>query len=176
MDGNSKAVLAVLLTGLICLIVWLMFRHLKEWRRQKQVVSDERNRLLGQPIPPDVDRDIVRALSGDFDGEELSPFTYLGYRVGKTHGLRQDARRKRLKICFAMEMPNVVSVKYRRWGGPVTYHRYACMFNFLRMLANQRRGRPNYEFAVADWDSDLKWLENEFGGLARELRKFGFRR
>lgn len=176
MPSNSSPLFILLIVGLICLLVWLFARQLKEWRRQKRVVDDQRARMIDQPVPPDIGRDIARARSGDFGGEELSPLTYLGYRVGKTNGLRPDARRKRLKVCFTIELPNLLPAKYRRWGRPATYQRYASIFNHLVMLANQRRGRSNYEFAVSDWEADAKWMEAEFDQLARELKRFGFRR
>jgi hypothetical protein len=161
MKNDSTPVFFVLLVGLACVLVWLVARRVMEWRRRKQIVDDQRTRMMGQPVPPDIQRDTVRAKSGDFEGEELSPLSYLGYRVGKTNGLRPDARRKRLKICFAIEMPSLLPSKYRRWGRPV---------------ANQRRGRPNYEFAVSDWEADAKWMESEFGQMVRDLKRYGFRR
>jgi hypothetical protein len=42
------------------------------------------------------------------------------------------------------------------------------------MLANARRQRANYEYAVADWESDEKWLRSEFNSLADRLRQHGF--
>jgi hypothetical protein len=176
MKNDSTPVFFVLLVGLACVLVWLVARRVMEWRRRKQIVDDQRTRMMGQPVPPDIQRDTVRAKSGDFEGEELSPLSYLGYRVGKTNGLRPDARRKRLKICFAIEMPSLLPSKYRRWGRPVTYQRYASIFNHLLMLANQRRGRPNYEFAVSDWEADAKWMESEFGQMVRDLKRYGFKR
>lgn len=176
MQRDGAPLFILLLVGLICLLVWFSARHLKEWRRQKQAVGDERARLIGRPVPPDIERDIANAKSGGFGGEELSPLTYLGYRVGKTNGLRPDARRKRLRVCFTIEMPSLLPAKYRRWGRPATYQRYASIFNHLLMLANQRRGRFNYEYAVSDWEADAEWMQSEFDQLARELKKFGFRR
>lgn len=176
MRSDTAPPLVLLLIGLICVLVWFFARQLKELRRQKRVVDDERARMIGQPVPADIGRDIAAALSGDFGGEELSPLTYLGYRVGKTNGLRPNARLNRLRVCFTFEMPDLLPAKYHRWGRPATYQRYASIFNHLVMLANQRRGRSNYEFAVSDWESDAKCLQAEFEQFARELKKFGFRR
>jgi hypothetical protein len=176
MQSDSAPFFVLLLFGLICLLVWFLARHLKEWRRQRQIVGDERASMIGQPVPTDIDHDMARARSGDFGGEELSPLTYLGYRVGKTNGLRPNSRQNRLRVCFTIEMPGALPAKYRRWGRPATYQRYVSIFNHLVMLANQRRGRSNYEFAVSDWESDAKWMQAEFGQLARDLKKFGFRR
>jgi hypothetical protein len=176
MRSDTAPLLVLLLIGLICLLVWFFAQQLKEWRRQKRVVDDERTRMIGQPVPPDIERDIAIARSGDFGGEELSPLTYLGYRVGKTNGLGPSARRRRLKVCFTIELPNLLPAKYRRWGRPATYQRYASIFNHLVMLGNQRRSRSNYEYAVSDWEADAKWMEAEFDQFARELKRFGFRR
>ena len=74
-----------------------------------------------------------------------------------------------------MEMPTILPGKYRRWGRPVTYQRYASIFNHLLMLANQRRGRSNYQFAVSDWEADAQWMKVEFEQLAMSLKRYGFR-
>lgn len=176
MPSDTSPILIFLCIAAIGLIAWLFARQLKEWRRQKQIVGDERTRRIDQPVPKDIERDMARARSGDFAGEELSPLAYLGYRVGKTNGLRTDARHSRLKVCFTIEMPSLLPAKYQRWGRPATYQRYASIFNHLLMLANQRRGRSNYEFAVYDWETDAKWMQAEFDQFAQELKKFGFRR
>ena len=158
----------------VILIILCLFGCVK-WLFEKQAVSKERDQILSKPITPDIQSDIVRALSGDFEGEELSPLTYLGYRAGKTKGLREDDRRKRLEICFSMEMPKDVPVKYRNWGRAVTYSRYASIFYHLLMLANQRRGRPDHKFAISDWETDRHWFEKEFGEMASRLKKYRFR-
>lgn len=176
MVSEAVTPLNLLLLVLVCLLVWFFIRQAKEWKRQKQVVSEERAGILGQPVPPDIGRDIQGAAKGGFDSEELSPLSYLGYRVGKINGLSPEARRRRLRVCLSMEMPTILPAKYRRWGRPVTYQRYASLFNHLLMLANQRRGRSNYQFAVADWESDAQWLKGEFEPLAIKLKRFGFQR
>lgn len=176
MQNDDAPFWLLLLIALVCFVAWLLVRHLQEWRRKRQIVGDERTRIMRQPIAADIERDMERARSGDFVGEELSPLAYLGYRVGKTNGLGPKARQNRLRACFSIEMPSLLAAKYQRWGRPATYQRYACIFNHLVMLANQRRGRSNYDFAVADWEADAKWMQIEFDQLARELKKFGFRR
>jgi hypothetical protein len=176
MGSETATPLNLLLLVLVCLLILFFIRQVKEWNRQKQIVSDERAGILGQPIPSDIARDIQLAAKGDFDGEELSPLSYLGYRVGKTNGLSPEARRRRLRVCLSMEMSAILPAKYRRWGRPVTYQRYASIFNHLLMLANQRRGRSSYQFAVADWEADAQWMKAEFEPLAMNLKRFGFRR
>lgn len=176
MMRSEDILVLLLLVGLACLLFWLLARRIIDWLRRRREMSDERAWRMGQPVRHDIRLDIARAHTGDFDGEELTPLSYLGYHAGKTKGLRPDARRERLKVCFETELSDLLPVKYRRWGRPVTYQRYASIFNHLVMLANQRRWRSNYEFAVSDWESDARWMEVEFGQLARDLRKFGFRR
>jgi hypothetical protein len=176
MRSEAATPLNLLLLVLVCLLIWFFIRQAKEWNRQKKIVGEERAGILGQPIPPDIEQDIRWAANGRFDGEELSPLSYLGYRVGKTNGLSPEARRRRLRVCLSMEMPTILPTKYRRWGRPVTYRRHASIFNHLLMLANQRRGRSNYQFAVADWEADAQWMKAEFEPLAMNLKRFGFRR
>jgi hypothetical protein len=169
MESEAATPLNLLLLVLACLLIWFFIRQAKEWNRQKQIISAERDGILGQPIPSDIGRDIQWAAKGGFDGEELSPLSYLGYRVGKTNGLSPKARRRRLRACLSIEMPTILPGKYRRWGRPVTYQRYASIFNHLLMLANQRRGRSNYQFAVADWEADAQWMKAEFEQMAISL-------
>ena len=161
---------------LLCLLICFLIQQAKEWRRQNKIVGEERSKFLGQSIPPDIGRDIQRAVKGEFEGEELSPLSYLGYRVGKTKGLSADARRSRLKVWLSMDIPAILPAKYRRWGRPITYQRYASIYNHLLMLANQRRGRSSHQFAVADWEADVRWLQVEFEQLALSWKRYGFRR
>ena len=176
MGSETATPLNLLLLAFLCVLIWFFIRQAKEWNRQKQIVSEERAGILGQPIPLDIGRDIQWAAKGGIDGEEVSPLSYLGYRVGKTNGLSPEARRRRLRVCLSMEMPTILPGKYRRWGRPVTYQRYASIFNHLLMLANQRRGRSNYQLAVSDWEADAQWMKVEFEQLAMNLKRYGFRR
>jgi hypothetical protein len=177
MTRSEDILVLLLLLALAGLLVWLLARSIADWLRHKREMSDERASRIGRPIPHAIRLDISRAHVGNFDGEELTPLSYLGYHTGRTKGLLADARRQRLKVCFETELSDLLHAKYkRRWGRPVTYQRYASIINHLAMLANQRRWRSNYKFAVSDWDADAEWMKAEFGQLARDLRTYGFRR
>lgn len=138
----------------------------------------ERNRaqkahdtLLERPIPPDIKRDMRAFLDGSFVGEDRSPLAYVGYRVGKTRGLVSRERQRRLDVCFRIEIPTDLDVKYQKWGGPATYQRFRSIEKHLKMLADMRSGRSNLKFAVADWEEDRAWFLGEFRDLAGLLKR-----
>ncbi len=138
-----------------------------ELERQKQ----ERDALIGRPIPPDVRRDMRAFLEGHFFGEDRSPLAFVGYRVGKTRGLLPQERQKRLEVCFRIEIPREVAEKYRNWGDPVTSTRFHSIARHLRMLADMRGGQRNMKFAVADWEADLAWFQGEFNAWGQSPQR-----
>lgn len=180
--------LPILLLILLAMGAWLLWRfwsrretpeqrarRLEEEARARREAEAERVGILGRAIPPDIQRDMREFLrAGYFTGEEQSPLAYVGYKVGKTHGLPPWDRQRRLTACFQTEIPRQLAAQYQAWGRPATYLRFASMCQHLRMLANTRRQRVNYEYAVADWEADEKWFRAEFHIMADRLRKNGF--
>ena len=151
-------------------------RRIEEEARRKHEVEADRNELLGRPIPPEIARQMREFLhSGAFAGQDASPLTYVGYRVGRTNGLPEWDRRRRLKACFMMQIPPQLLGAYQGWGEPVTSLRYDSICRHLLMLVAMRRDRESYRFAVADWEADERWFRNEFATLARRLHQYGFR-
>lgn len=175
---------------ILAVVAWLIWRYwskretpearasrLEEEARARREAEQERDGVLRRPIAPDVRRDMKEFLSaGNFSGEEYSPLAYVGYKVGKTHGLAEWDRQRRLKVCLQTEVPPALAAKYDGWGRPATYQRFASICQHLRMLADMRRRRTNYEQAVADWEADEKWFRAEFDAMANRLRKNGFHR
>jgi hypothetical protein len=155
----------------------------KEDALRKQAESDareqaERDRtqkeydaLVQRPIPPDIKQDIRAFLDGSFVGEDRSPLAYVGYRVGKTRGLNNRERQRRLDVCFRIGIPPDLDPKYRGWGAPATYRRFQSIEKHLKMLANLRSGRCNQRFAVADWEADRAWFQGEYRELAGLLQR-----
>lgn len=140
----------------------------------RRLVDDERASIRAMPIAGDIQRAMREFLSNNqFFGEDHSPLTYVGYRVGKTNGLPVQERRRRLRACFQIEIPPQLAAKYQAWGAPVTYQRFTSMCQHITMLADMRRERPNYEVAVSDWEADEAWLKTEYGSVAERLRRLG---
>lgn len=148
----------------------------RAFREEKERVGRERSDLLDKPVPPDVQRSMRAFLSGEFFGEDRSPLAYVGYRVGKTNGLAPWDRQRRLEICFRMDIPSDMPSKYKNWGSPASLRRFEAIAKHLRMLADMRRSRANQRFAVADWDADEEWFQEEFNSMARRFGQYGFAR
>lgn len=150
--------------------------RIEEEARQKREVEVNRSGIIGIPIPRDIGRamrDYLRA--GTFHGEEHSPLAYVGYRVGRTQGLPLWDRKRRLKICFGVVIPERLGAKYQAWGRPATAQRFNSIRDHLRMLANLRRHRANFEYAVAEWEADEEWFRSEYSDLAVQLQRHGYR-
>ena len=170
------------------LVAWLLFvviaawlllnaiEALKERSRQVRLIKEERDDLIGSLTPSRIQYVIDSFYWKIFGGDGPSPLDYIGYHVGKTKGLREGDRQNCLRYCFVMEIPKTLQSKYQNWGRPATYLRYAKILGHLKMLADQRRFRTSYEIAVADWDSDCRWLVLQFDEIALRLSKYGFRR
>ena len=184
-DADDPPILLLLILGGVVWLAWqywkvrespeMRARRLEEEARQRRHIEEEREELLAKPVPPDIARAMKEYLRNKkYIGEEHSPLAYVGYRVGKTNGLAPWDRQRRLRVCFQMEIPNELAGKYRDWGPPVTYQRYAAMCRHLSMLADMRRHRRNYEYAVADWETDEQWLASHLTAIASRLRRWGF--
>lgn len=146
----------------------------RTFNSEKKKIADERKALTDEPVPPDIQRAMRDFLLGSFRGEDESPLAYVGYRVGKTNGLAQWDRHRRLKACFRADIPKALTAQYLSWGKPATATRFDSMCKHLTMLADMRRHRRNYEEAVAEWEEDEQWFINEFDDTARRFRKAGF--
>jgi hypothetical protein len=145
-------------------------------RAERDRAEKERDDLIGRPIPPDIKRDMRAFLEGSFVGEDRSPLAYVGYRVGKTRGLVIHERRKRLDVCFRIDIPTDLDPKYQGWGAPATYQRFHSIEKHLKMLADLRGNRTNQKYAVADWEADRDWFQVEYRQTADRFRRHPPRR
>jgi hypothetical protein len=97
------------------------------------------------------------------DWQEESPLVLMGYRVGKTKGLKESERRKILRKAFEDHIPNAYELDYMAdWGTPRTRARYDRIVEHLAFMANSRSGQKNMDIAVSHWQSDLDWFKREF--------------
>ena len=148
----------------------------REYAKEKIVVDAEREALLSEPVPRDIQRAMSEFARGDFSGEDQSPLAYVGYRAGKTAAMSDGARRERLAFCFRATIPQELPAKYQNWGAPATHRRYQAISGHLAMLAGQRRSRSGYRVAVGHWDEDKAWLQAELSSIAQRFGRYGYRR
>jgi hypothetical protein len=94
---------------------------------------------------------------------EESPVHKMGYVVGKVAGLPEKARRRILADAFTGKLPKVYSTEYMAtWGTPGGRIRLRRMATHLATFARLWQNEPNFGTAVAHWEADLDWLEQEF--------------
>ncbi|WP_165768553.1 hypothetical protein [Sandarakinorhabdus cyanobacteriorum] len=98
------------------------------------------------------------------DRADVSPLTALGYRVGKTAGLRDAERRRLLTWAFRNALPPVISHGYMAsWGPPSTVKRLQKMANHIAHVGKHRRKfSGDQDTAVRQWQADLDYLERQF--------------
>jgi hypothetical protein len=89
----------------------------------------------------------------------------LGYRVGN-NGERLSVRRQILKHVVERGLPVVGSVAYTaEWGKPKTRERVQKLTNFFVGMIENARGNPDMTTAVAHWEADLEWVQEQYGHL-----------
>ena len=151
------------------------FRYL-DYAKNRKIVSSERDEFLQSPIPSYIQKSMKAFDAGKFEGEEQSPLAYVGYKAGKTASMSEKERRERLSVCFRLNVPESLLLKYRNWGKPATALRFYKMHAHLNMLAQQRQGRRGYETAVQHWSTDRIWFISELSETAKRFQRYGFRR
>lgn len=103
-------------------------------------------------------------------GEDVSPLTFYGYRVGKTRGLRQSERREIIRYVMRARLTDPLAKTYQTsWGRPLTRQRRNAIIHHIDKLAAQRGTRKGYEVAVAEWTADGEWAA---GIMDEETKKF----
>lgn len=136
-------------------------------------VGREFARFINQPVPPEVQKSMRAFLAGEFQGSDRSPLAYVGYRVGKTNGLPPWDRKRRMEVCFRIDIPKELRRDYSSWGGPASRERLNSMCAHIRMLAAMRHDRTGYEVAVAEWEGDAAWLQAEMAERADKFSRHG---
>jgi hypothetical protein len=117
------------------------------------------------PSPPPARRLVVTFKTPDLPNPGV--LSQMGYHVGK-NGLSATARRAILKEVLAVQLvaPSADSEGYiAEWGPPRSGQRLGKMRNALRGFVNyaQRRDADMSE-SIADWLSDLEWIDVTYGG------------
>ena len=96
-------------------------------------------------------------------GEGL--LTFLGYRVGVTQGLAEDARRQIVDLVFGSSLPPINGPAYmREWGVPKSPARLKKLAETLAAFARnaKRKKAANMDNAIDDWERDLRYLYGEY--------------
>jgi hypothetical protein len=200
MTNKMEVELAKLAIALIILAIFLIWHFFfgRETEKEKQErIEDERRkeeerlererkkaenqkefeRLVSQDMPGPVAR-AHREFKAEnplpegekWYGEDVSPLTYYGYRVGKTRGLPPNERHEVIRYVMRARLTDPLARSYQvSWGRPLSPRRRQAIRGHIEKLAAQRESRPNYEVAVADWRADSAWtanvMQNEVDGL-----------
>ncbi len=109
-------------------------------------------------------------------GEDVSPLTFYGYRVGKTRGLRQSERREIIRYVMRARLTDPLAKSYQvTWGRPLTRQRRNAIIGHIDKLAAQRGSRRGYEVAVAEWIADSDWAGSAMNEEIKEFGSYGFK-
>lgn len=109
---------------------------------------------------------------GHVDWVKLGVLRYLGYHVGETSDLTAPGREALLCRVFTMNLPPIESPDYMAsWGKPANEARLKKMADSLASFtrSDKRRTSADMSTAIAERESDLRMLYNEF-----YVKKFGF--
>ncbi|OAN77248.1 hypothetical protein A8B81_15775 [Sulfitobacter pontiacus] len=140
-------------------------RFEEERRKTREAAKKEFDSLVSPGMPAGVQRSHREFLAGSslprgqqWYGEDVSPLTYYGYRVGKTRGLRETERYEVIRYVLRARLGDPLAKGYQRsWGRPLSRQRRSAICGHLDKLAAQRASRRNYEIAVAHWEADSAW-------------------
>ena len=88
----------------------------------------------------------------------------MDYHVGTAQGVRAQLRQRRLeRVMLQVPLPAVQGVA--EWGGPSSPARLQKLVNCLATFAQNARRRENPPVeAINDWETDLDWLFERYGG------------
>lgn len=134
-------------------------------------IAETRSAPKRQPSPAsatDVDPPIYE-LHVNFDTgrwPETGVLKEMGYKVGK-NGLPTAARRETLKQVLSVELvagSEDVESYIQGWGAPGSSARVIKTYNAIASFSrNAQRRSTDYSEAIADWESDLDWIERTYG-------------
>ena len=158
-------------------------RERLERERKKAEAQKEFDDLVSQGMPKSVARAHREYMTDNplprgqaWYGEDVSPLTFYGYRVGKTRGLRPSERREIIRYVMRVRLTVPLAVSYQNsWGSPLSRRRRQAIISHVNKLAAQRASRRGYEVAVADWQEDSRWTAEAMTDEAVKLGEYGFR-
>ena len=102
---------------------------------------------------------------GGFTGDQYwyqeGVLSYVGYRVGITHGIAKIKRQEILDCVLFNELPRVNSPDYMEaWGQPKTSKRLKKLSESIASFTRNAKRKNNFsmEVAIEDWEHDLSYL------------------
>jgi len=96
---------------------------------------------------------------------EKGVLSEMGYRVGRTNGLPDGARRRILDEAYSFDVPYIDDENMVEWNSPKTPFRLRKMANSIAAFARnakRRRDADRLAEAIADWESDLAYLKMRY--------------
>lgn len=102
---------------------------------------------------------------GDTDWEEQGLLNFVGYAVGGTRGKAPSIRRLILNDIFLEPIPLINSREYTAgWGIPNSARRLQKLAESIASFTRnaKRRRTGHWELAIRDWETDLKYLHDEY--------------
>ena len=98
---------------------------------------------------------------------DMGVLATMGYHVGNSSSLLPHQRREILRKAYEDYIPFVERNYMLKWGAPKTSTRLARIAEYLVYLITERAKAQNQDFqdnttCIADWESDLRWLKEEF--------------
>ncbi|MER9330612.1 hypothetical protein [Mesorhizobium sp. M0488] len=96
-----------------------------------------------------------------FEADAFGVLAETGYRVGRTRGEPETARRRTLARLFMVEVLDAPTSL--EWAAPGTDGRLRKMaYTIAALTRNAKRRGILMEYAVADWESDLNYLHDTY--------------
>jgi hypothetical protein len=127
--------------------------------------SQARRRQQGFFDWPSTDAPASRyGFSGDHFSYKEGLLSFVGYQVGR-NGLSPETRLQTLDCVFHNKLPNVESPEYMdEWSSPRTPGRLQKMAESIAAFTRNAKRRTSHDLsqAIDDWESDLRYLYDEY--------------
>lgn len=107
----------------------------------------------------------ANGFTGDHFWYQEGLLSFVGYRVGKTHGVPRIKRQQILDCVIFNTLPRVNSQEYMdEWGHPRTAQRLRKLAEALASFTRnaKRKNSRSMEFAIDDWEADLSYLYESY--------------
>lgn len=134
---------------------------LVEWERRHRLALDDPD-YFGWPST-DVGKPTGEQTFNGRHAEGMLKF--FGYAVGRTGGVSVASRRLILDAIFSSGLPPINDAEYMRgWSVPTSPMRLKRLAYELAGFAKnaKKNGSADYTDAIADWESDLKYLYRKY--------------
>jgi flagellar biosynthesis GTPase FlhF len=142
--------------------------------RLKRAVEEREKKITKQNDQLEFEREFKSQTYQSFFGQDMSPLTCFGYRVGKTNGRPENERQAILRYAIVADLDislPFLPIEYRQeWGSPLSETRVSRICNHLKAMADLRSTRSNFEFAIAQWRKDAVWVQAEHRSIMHQFK------